>query len=298
MNAPQARLWTELLLFRTSAARRPQHLSRSFSSLQPVARSSLPRTVLRHKPPSLNFRTVRLRSDKPTQSPNPTPHLGSPEPAPSLSQRLKRLSKEYGWLAVGVYFSLSVLDFPFCFLVVRMLGTERVGYYEHVIIEGVKNVIRIPFPSLFPETEAAGGPIAEALKEATAQEEALGHDGAQALGQNGDGGACKRPPKPPRTCCRNLLTSARSHLDPARPRIRCSQVIHLHPDTFDSSCTSQGRKNVPSLGVELWETKAKVTHWAPVSAYHRRIIRSILDSCSFCAAFETLRVSTYHTHVV
>ncbi|KAG5928561.1 hypothetical protein E4U42_000431 [Claviceps africana] len=32
----------------------------------------------------------------------------------SLSQKLKRLSKEYGWSAVGVYLALSVLDFPFC----------------------------------------------------------------------------------------------------------------------------------------------------------------------------------------
>lgn len=45
----------------------------------------------------------------------------------SLSQRLKKLSKEYGWTAVGVYFGLSVLDFPFCFLLVKVVGTERIG---------------------------------------------------------------------------------------------------------------------------------------------------------------------------
>lgn len=50
------------------------------------------------------------------------------EPEPnSLSARLKKLSREYGWAAVGVYLTLSVLDFPFCFLLVRTLGTERIG---------------------------------------------------------------------------------------------------------------------------------------------------------------------------
>jgi len=49
-----------------------------------------------------------------------------PEPT-SISARLKKLSREYGWAAVGVYMGLSVLDFPFCFLLVRIVGTERIG---------------------------------------------------------------------------------------------------------------------------------------------------------------------------
>lgn len=45
----------------------------------------------------------------------------------SLSGRLRKLSREYGWSAVGVYLALSVLDFPFCFLLVKWAGTERIG---------------------------------------------------------------------------------------------------------------------------------------------------------------------------
>lgn len=52
---------------------------------------------------------------------------GGAEESLSLSQRLKKLSREYGWSAVGVYFALSVLDFPFCFLLVRIVGTDRIG---------------------------------------------------------------------------------------------------------------------------------------------------------------------------
>lgn len=45
----------------------------------------------------------------------------------SLSGRLKKLTQEYGRSAVVVYLALSALDFPFCFLLVRVLGTERIG---------------------------------------------------------------------------------------------------------------------------------------------------------------------------
>lgn len=44
-----------------------------------------------------------------------------------MTQKLKKLSKEYGKAAVVVYFALSILDYPFFFLLVRTVGTERVG---------------------------------------------------------------------------------------------------------------------------------------------------------------------------
>lgn len=54
------------------------------------------------------------------------PGAAAAEPL-SLSARLKKLSREYGWTAVGVYFGLSLLDFPFCFLLVRTVGTDKIG---------------------------------------------------------------------------------------------------------------------------------------------------------------------------
>ena len=54
---------------------------------------------------------------------NPTPNLNSPGAPQSLSERLRKLSREYGWTAFGVYMMLSALDFPFCFLAVRWQGT-------------------------------------------------------------------------------------------------------------------------------------------------------------------------------
>jgi hypothetical protein len=109
-----------------------------------------PRVLLRQYPGR-----VRFNSSKPTP-PNPNPHLGSPKPSLSLSQRLKKLSREYGWSAVGVYLALSALDFPFCFLAVRMLGTDRIGRWEHNVVEAFWKVVRIPFPDLGKREQDAG----------------------------------------------------------------------------------------------------------------------------------------------
>jgi hypothetical protein len=155
-------------------ARQVPSFARTFASTrQPVTRSNFsPRSFQQNALLRLPRRSLRFKSDKkPSQKPDPTPHLGSPEPALSLSQRLKKLGREYGWLALGVYMGLSLLDFPLCFLTVRMLGTDRIGHYEHVIVEGFKNIIRIPFPSLWEDSEPN---ITDEVVEATEREGAVG----------------------------------------------------------------------------------------------------------------------------
>lgn len=71
----------------------------------------------------------------------------------SLSERLKKLSREYGWAALGVYLALSALDFPFCFAAVRLLGVERIGHYEHVVVEFVKDKFKAVWPTSGPADE-------------------------------------------------------------------------------------------------------------------------------------------------
>lgn len=55
---------------------------------------------------------------------------------------------------------LSALDFPFCFAAVRYLGTDRIGHYEHVIIEWVKSAVpesvREAWHKRMPGQEAEG----------------------------------------------------------------------------------------------------------------------------------------------
>ncbi|KAF3007763.1 hypothetical protein E8E13_010142 [Curvularia kusanoi] len=159
-----ARVWGEQLLFGSSQAARSSvarpsapFLRTFFSSTQLSARTPLQhktfqqsaRLYLRFQRSALTrrFRSIRFNSSKPNGSHHdPTPHLGSPEPAQSLSQKLKALSKEYGWAALGVYLGLSALDFPICFLAVRLLGTDRIGHYEEVVKDGFWNLVRLVIP--------------------------------------------------------------------------------------------------------------------------------------------------------
>lgn len=118
---------------------------RSFFSFSlPSARTQLPSRSFTQNT-LFPFRTnrflpSRLRSPRRLKSDNAAPKNGDAAEAPlTLSQRMKKLSREYGYAAVGVYFALSALDFPFCFLAVRALGTERIGHYEHVVVDTFKN---------------------------------------------------------------------------------------------------------------------------------------------------------------
>lgn len=54
---------------------------------------------------------------------------------------MRKLSREYGWSALGVYLLLSAADFPLCYLLVRYLGTDRIGEWEEIIVSNVKNFI-------------------------------------------------------------------------------------------------------------------------------------------------------------
>jgi len=153
---------------RNLATSRAIGLSSARPSLRNISTQTMKKlNVLPSCPKGQNAGRWRFNSSK--QSPNPTPHLGSPEPAPSLSQRLKKLSREYGWTAVGVYFALSALDFPFCFLAVRALGTDRIGQWEHNVVEYVKSAIAIPFPGWIKDTGEGSSEAVEAV-EASARE--------------------------------------------------------------------------------------------------------------------------------
>ena len=119
-------IWEEIIGRRTFVSRKSQ--------IMPSRRPTLPHTLgSRTKTNPLQatirrpFRTnVRLR-DRKTASKKSSSSAAAAQAPLTLSARLKKLSREYGWSAVGVYLALSVLDFPFCFLLVRFVGTEKIG---------------------------------------------------------------------------------------------------------------------------------------------------------------------------
>lgn len=91
--------------------------------------------------PAFKFALPRTALPRPRLQPSRLYSTPPPDAPLSLSQRLKQMSKQYGYTAVGVYLALSALDFPFCFLAVRLLGTERVGHYEEVAVRWVKGLV-------------------------------------------------------------------------------------------------------------------------------------------------------------
>lgn len=52
-----------------------------------------------------------------------------------------------------MYLALSALDFPFCFAAVRLLGVERIGYWEHIAVEFLKD----NFKGVWPRVQAGEG---------------------------------------------------------------------------------------------------------------------------------------------
>ncbi|KAI9781811.1 MAG: hypothetical protein M1835_004184 [Candelina submexicana] len=122
----------------------------------PHQRTSILRDILR-QPISHTARQTQKRTLHETSrklSAYPTPDLGSPKPSLSLYQRLRKLSREYGWSAFGVYMLLTALDFPFCFLAVRWLGTDRIGHWEHIIVQYFWKIVPWPFPEHTAQTPA------------------------------------------------------------------------------------------------------------------------------------------------
>ncbi|KIW31740.1 uncharacterized protein PV07_03338 [Cladophialophora immunda] len=143
------------LLRRSIHTQRPTDTP-SFSSLQSW------RTTLRGQP-SRRHNVFGRRYNSNTSS-------STTSEKPSLKQRLKTMSREYGWTAVGVYLALSALDFPFCFLAVRMMGTETIGHYEHVVVETFKSIVKWPIQGSTQAQMAADGAIDEASAEAGVRE--------------------------------------------------------------------------------------------------------------------------------
>lgn len=137
------------LLTPTSLFRYNRPPTRQISSPTFIARPCRLRTR-----PSLirQCRSIRHNSSK-TTHPVTQEHVS--KPAQSVSDRFKELSRKYGWAAVGVYLGLSVLDFPFCFLAVRLVGPDRIGEVEHAIVHGFWDIVGLVVPSMKPESKAS-----------------------------------------------------------------------------------------------------------------------------------------------
>jgi hypothetical protein len=121
------------------------------------------------------------------QRPNQGHQQQSTKEPSGLSARLKKLTREYGWAALGVYLTLSALDFPFCFAAVRLLGVERIGHFEHVILGYLKGVLGPLWPGSSSSSSSPaeeGGEEKEKKGEKEVEGDAiLGADGTAIVGK-------------------------------------------------------------------------------------------------------------------
>lgn len=71
-------------------------------------------------------------TDKPSESaaPEAEPDIDAPPPKASLRERLKFLTKRYGWWALGVYLAASAVDFSLTFLAIHLLGADHIRSLE------------------------------------------------------------------------------------------------------------------------------------------------------------------------
>lgn len=84
---------------------------------------------------------------------------------------------------------MSALDFPFCFLAVRLLGTDRIGHYEDVVKDAFWNLVRLVLPDA--GTTSAEKHAHEETAEATLREGGLDTGDIAAVKARNGGDACK-----------------------------------------------------------------------------------------------------------
>ncbi len=194
---------------------------------------------------------------------------------------MRKLSREYGWSAAGVYLALTALDFPLCFLGVRMLGTERVAYWEHVAIDAVKTVLKYPMEKMgWSEEDLMGmgrkvlamvGQDQDGVKEFAKPGE-VGQPAGQTWGvEEAETAANKHDASTFAIYWMNFTvipanTTIRSYLDTIGPSLRDSQIVYLCQGPAYSRSDAKGSQGPKRLGMEYWEAKTetidgKVSKW-------------------------------------
>lgn len=176
----------------------------------------------------------------------------------SLSQRLRKLSREYGWSALGVYLALSALDFPFCFLAVRVIGTERIGHLEHVVVSAFWKIVPYPKPVGTATAEALPGEV-----EGTSAVQASESDAETAVKPSTEPGwgVQEAEARNKSDASMSFLSRRAGHggrtdqhsiMDATSTSLRHSQILHLPPRAAHGSGDAKGRQGTSRLGLGHW----------------------------------------------
>lgn len=165
----------------------------------------------------------------------------------SLSDRMKAMSRKYGWIVVGIYLGLSVLDFPFCFLAVRWFGTERIASVEHAIVGGFWSQVEKFAPSLKEKREQKEAIAAaeEATKEAS---DAVMKDAKK----EGDASTCSL------RLLEDLADPLYRHMDSVAPRVRRTQIADLLSNSYHARHHPESRQDAEEMGMEHRQAEGEV----------------------------------------
>lgn len=124
----------------------PRMLWRLIPSWRSATPSILPTS--RNQPIRLTTSSsAGFRSYAPLRNTTPSPGPLEPPPNAPLTVRLKHLIKAYGWYAVGVYITLSTIDFGIAFALINFFGAEQVGQLTAYVKAHILGVLgREPAP--------------------------------------------------------------------------------------------------------------------------------------------------------
>lgn len=156
---------------------------------------------------------------------------------------------------MGVYLLLSALDFPFCFLAVRLLGTDRIGQAEKAVIDMFWRLVEVPFPNARMGREQAKEVIDEAVSDpATREGKGWGVEAAQERNRGEEASMLLLYMR--KSLHKVTDMGARSY-NSTSTGIRDPQVFHLHPGAADRCRDPKGGQNAQGLGLEHWKEKTK-----------------------------------------
>lgn len=105
-----------------------------YSRIAPLAVRSLCTTPARQARESVQATSStsqqgEKKSDTQSES-EPDGEADAPPPKASLRERLKFLTRRYGWWALGVYLAASTVDFSLTFLAIHLLGADHIRSLE------------------------------------------------------------------------------------------------------------------------------------------------------------------------
>lgn len=160
--------------------------------------------------------------------------------------------------------ALSALDFPFCFLAVRLVGTERIGELEHAVVGRFKKWVLEPLKGTVGLQAAEQG--IESGKEAVEQKKEVGWgvEEAQEALDNGNASEFEI-----RVCSSydqgeygwayqaNKWRARNSSMDAVGSRVCDSQELHLHSSTVDGCRDTASSQDAEELGLEDWKSDAE-----------------------------------------